>query len=88
MTPTNIWVENDFKNIFVSVFQKRRLDLIPAICEGKDGFCMLSMAPDEIHKILGTISRGVKVNSTGTMVARLMGTDVQVDVCSVHKLEV
>lgn len=86
MTPPNIWVEKDFRNALMEVFKRRKLDLVPAVCEGKEGICMLSMTFEEISKVLGAINRGVKINSTGLMTAKIMGTDIFIDVVSVHKL--
>jgi hypothetical protein len=85
MTP-NIWVEKDFRNTLMEVFKKRKLDLVPATCEGKEGICILSLPLEEITKVLGAINRGVKINSTGLMTAKIMGTDIFVNVVSVHKL--
>jgi len=82
----NVWVEKDFRNKLMEIFKKRRLDLIPAICEGKEGICMLSMATEEIAKVLTEINRGCKINSTGIMTAQIMGTDIIINVVSVHKL--
>jgi hypothetical protein len=82
----NIWVEKELRNELMKVFERRKLDLIPAICEGKEGVCMVSMTIEEITKVLGSITRGVKINSTGLMTAKIMGTDIFLDVVSVHRL--
>jgi hypothetical protein len=47
---------------------------------------MVSMTIEEITKVLGSITRGVKINSTGLMTAKIMGTDIFLDVVSVHRL--
>lgn len=83
MTSTNIWVEKGLKSLLRDTFKKRPLDLIPAICNGKDGYCMISMTPEEIMKVLGAAARSVVRDSTGTMTAQLMGTDIIIDVVSI-----
>ncbi len=86
MTPSNIWVEKDLRNELMKVFSKRRLDLVPAICKGKEGMCMLSMTFEEVTKVLNSFSRGISINSTGTVQAQIMNTEIVVDVVSVHQL--
>ena len=83
---SNIWIHTDLRKELEGAFKKRKLDLIPADCNGMSGFCMLSMTVDEIKRVLNAISRGVTVNATGLMVAQIKDTDIFVDVCSIHKL--
>jgi len=83
---SNLWIHTDLQKEVETIFKKRKLDLIPAVCNGITGFCVLSVKPDEMTKVLTSIARGVSVNATGLMVAQIKDTDIFVDVCSIHKL--
>jgi hypothetical protein len=83
---SNLWIHTECRKELGGVFKKRKVDLIPAECNGMSGFCVLSVTPDEVRRVLSTIARGVTVNATGLMVAQLKDTDIFVDVCSIHKL--
>lgn len=78
----NLWFEKDLKDRVLGIFKRRRLDLIPSICDSKDGFCLISISEDEIAKVLGSLNN-VTINSTGLMTAKLQGTEICVDVVSV-----
>ncbi len=84
---SNIWVASQFEGVLSQVFKKRKLDLIPAICNGIEGVCMVSMTPEEIGKVCGSLSRGVEINCTGNMVAKIIGKDIFLEVCSIHPLK-
>lgn len=83
---SNLWIHSDLRKELEGVFKKRKLDLIPSECNGMSGFCVLSVTPDELKKVLSAIARGVTVNATGLMVAQIKDTDIFIDVCSIHKL--
>ena len=83
---SNVWVHSDLKKVFDTVFGKRRLDVIPAVCNGIDGYCLVSMTNEEIKRVLGTISRGVIVDITGMKMAQLKGTNIFIFVNSMDKI--
>jgi hypothetical protein len=83
----HLWVEGDLSYTLKTVFNKRKLDLIPAICEGKEGVCMLNMTIEEISKVLGSMARGVQINTIGNITARITGTDILIEVVSVQILK-
>jgi len=83
---SNLWIHSELRKELANVFKKRKVDFIPAECNGMSGFCVLSITPEEIKKVLTAIARGVTVNATGLMVAQIKDTDIFIDVCSIHKL--
>jgi hypothetical protein len=83
---SNLWIHPDLKKETEGIFKKRKLDLIPAECNGISGLCILSLTPQDMKNVLTTITRGVTINATGLMVAQIKDTDIFVDVCCIHKL--
>ena len=87
MLPSNLWISKELKDKLEGVFKRRKLDLIPAICGGVEGLCVVSVSSEEMGHALSSISREVVIDATGTMTAQLIGTTIVVDVASVSVQE-
>lgn len=83
---SNIWVDKEFKDIFEKIFQKRKMDIIPAECNGKEGFLVISMTLPEVQKVLSAITRGVVVDVVGEKMAKIKGTSISINVNTIEKL--
>lgn len=85
----NLWFDKELLPHIASVFNRNKMnDKIEAECNGAEGYCLLNLAQPELHQVLAKITRGIKIDSTGCMVAQLKGTEIMVDVCSIHRLEI
>ena len=84
MLLNNLWIDKKLQGKLENLLKRRKVDLIPAMCNGIEGLCMVSIPSEEIGRILSSISRGVVIDATGTMTAQFIGTTIVIDVASVN----
>ena len=81
---SNVWVHEKLAEQLNDVFpKKRRLDLLPAICDKKQGIAMVSLSEDDMKKILHKFERGIVINASGGAIANICNTTIVIDVVSI-----
>lgn len=84
--PTNLWFDEKVKDAVRLVLKKHR-DLIPAFipCAGGEqaGYVIPSIRPDDLMKVMKSITRGVCINHTGKVTCTVKDTTIVLPVVTI-----
>ena len=81
---SNVWISSEIEEVFFKALKRKRIDKIPAKWGNKDGFVVLSQAPNYVDEMVQLLTRGIRMYFYPSTPAVLEGTSIKVEVVAIE----